>query len=223
MKNNELIIRALGSIERSQEDDSRRICGRAVVYNSLSRNLGGFVEIINAGAISQELLAQSDVIMNVDHDDSRMLARYRAGEGTLELELRDDGLYFSFDAPQTALGDEVLYNVRSGNLFECSFKALVAKEDIQRDRYEDGYIQVVNKISHLLDCSIVVHAAYPSTDVYSRDLEDAKAQFEDIKREIEEREAAEKAEQEKLEEEKRKQEILDELNSLKDNFLQEIN
>lgn len=222
MKSNELIIRALGNIERSQEDNSRRISGQAIIYNSLSRNLGGFVEIINEGAISEELLAGSDVIMNIDHDDSRMLARYRAGEGTLSLELRNDGLYFSFDAPETALGDEVLYNVRNGNLFECSFKALVAKEDVKRDRYEDGYIQIINKISTLLDCSIVVHAAYPATDVYSRDLEEAKAQFDEIKREIEEKEAAEKAEQEKLEEEQRKQEILDNLNSLKINFLEEI-
>lgn len=216
------IFRSLGKLTRDIDENSRRIEGQAIIYDSFSRDLGGFIEKINKGAVTEDLIASSDVIMNINHDNDQMLARCVNGEGTLSLELREDGLWFSFDAPTTARGDEILYNIKKGNYFECSFACLLDKGDIIRYRQGDTYIQEINRISALLDCAIVTHAAYPATSVSARSEEEVTAEFEDIKREVDEKEAAERAEQERIEQEKRNEEILNGLEELKNSFLEEI-
>lgn len=216
------IFRSLGRLNRDIAEGSRRIEGQAIIYDSWSRDLGGFIEKINRGAVSEELLANSDVIANVNHDNDQMLARYVNGEGTLSLELREDGLYFSFDAPETERGNEILWNVSHGNYFECSFACMLNKSDVKRYREGDSYVQEITNISRLMDVSIVTHAAYPETSVSARSEEEAKAEFEDIKREVDEAEAAERAEQERIEQEKRTQEILDDLDRRRTEFLSYI-
>lgn len=157
----------------SNDSESRLITGCAVVFDSWSVDLGGFNEIIHRGAITQELIDNSDIIMNINHDDDKMVARYCKGNGTLSLELREDGLYFSFEAPTTSLGDELLYNVRNGNLFECSFAFTIPEVDGAERWYkaEDGSIKrEINLIDGLYDCSIVTHAAYSATSCNARQL-----------------------------------------------------
>lgn len=211
---NNKLFRSTGIITRdAQSEDSRLIEGFAIVFDKPSRELrdekGWFIEKINRNALSEEMLVNQDVIMNIDHDNSRMLARYVKGEGTLHLELREEGLYFSFEAPDTALGNEVLFNVRNGNLFECSFAFIPSKR--KRYRSGDSIIQEIEEISNLFDCSIVVHAAYPDTEVSARDKENLEAEFEEAKAEIEEEEKK-----------TRDTETLNALETLKNEFLESI-
>ena len=205
---------------RAISDDSRTIEGQAIVFNSYSRDLGGFVERIEPTAITEDELASYDIIANYNHDNNQMLARYNKGEGTLELELREDGLYFRFECPTTAFGDEILYHVRHKDIYECSFAAIISKDHIKRYKEGDTYIQVINKIDNILDVSLVNRAAYPDTSVSARSEEEAKNEFEDIKNEVEqaeiERKAAEEAENE------RKQEILNSLDNKLSEFYKNI-
>lgn len=167
---------------RANDENSRIIEGYAVRFNEWSRDLGGFTEIIRSGAITNELLQNSDVVMCVNHDQDKMVARSRNGEGTLQLDLREDGLYFMFDAPNTALGDELLFNVRSGNLFECSFAFSLDSKNANCERWynENGNLKrEIFEISGLYDCSIVTHAAYPTTSVSSR-FEEVKHTKEEV-------------------------------------------
>lgn len=157
----------------SNDSESRLITGCAVVFESWSRDLGGFNEIIHKGAITQELIDNSDIIMNINHDDDKMVARYCRGNGTLSLELTDDGLHFSFDAPTTALGEELLYNVRNGNLFECSFAFTIPDTNGAERWYKDADNTIkreINQIDGLYDCSVVTHAAYSATSCSARHL-----------------------------------------------------
>jgi len=222
MAKNNIIFRSLGKIERNIDENSRRIVGQAIVFDSWSRDLGGFVEKINRSAITEDLLANSDVVMNFNHNDEKILARYVNGEGTLDLELRDDGLWFSFDAPETSLGDEVLYNVRNGNLFECSFCCYLEKSGLKRYRDGDIYRQEVNSISLLHDVSIVVNAAYAATSVSARSAEEAAEEFEEIKREVDAEEAEEAARKAAEEEEKRKEMVHNELAAKREEFLEHM-
>lgn len=184
---------------RALDNESRKIIGQAVVFDSWSRDLGGFQEIIRSSSITQELVDNSDIIMNVNHDDNQMVARWNRGQGTLKLELKEDGLWFEFDAPETERGNELLYNVRVGNLYECSFAfSLPANDKCQRwYRGEDGELKrEIFEIGGLYDCSVVTTAAYPATSVANRENIDVDA----IKRSLDEQEAAQKAEEERVKE-----------------------
>lgn len=223
---NTIQFRSLGRIERAEGDESRRISGQAIVFDSWSRDLGGFIERILPGAVTEDLLLNSDVVMNVNHDNDQMLARSVNGEGTLSLELREDGVWFSFDAPETERGNELLYNVRVGNLYECSFACTILKDDIKRYREGDVYVQEITRINSLHDVSIVTHAAYAATSVFARSEEEAKAEFEEIKSEVDIAEAAARAAaiaaEEVKQEEARQAAVLAELESLREQFLSEI-
>lgn len=209
---------------RSVDSESRTIIGQAIVFDSWSRNLGGFHEIIRSSAVTQELVDNSDVIMNINHDDNQMVARWNQGKGTLRLELREDGLWFSFEAPETERGNELLWNIRNGNLFECSFAfSLPDNDTCQRWYRENGELKrEITEIGGLYDTSIVVTAAYGSTSVSAREEIDIdyinrcldSEEAEEARKELER--AAEEAE-------KQKNEIVSILNNRRDEFLKNIN
>ncbi len=166
------------SVQLQSEEENRIISGRAVVFNSWSRDLGGFTELIRPEAITQELVENSDIVMCLNHDENQMLARCRSGQGTLHLELREDGLYFSFEAPDTPLGNEVLYNVRAGNYNECSFAFTIPSDgDIWYKGINGELKREIINIDGLYDCSIVTRAAYPATSVRFAEV---KANSEEI-------------------------------------------
>jgi len=179
----EKVLRSLSDVSSST---GRTITGCAVKFESWSRDLGGFIELIHRGAITQQLIDSSDIIMNINHDEDKMVARSVNGVGTLKLDLRDDGLYFEFEAPDTNLGNELLYNIRSGNLFECSFAFTLPdnREGEKWSKSAEGYRREIFNINGLYDCSIVTHAAYGSTSCDVRyehiDLDIIKRSLDEI-------------------------------------------
>ena len=207
------------NIEIRAAEDSRLIEGVAVVFNSWSRDLGGFQEIIRSSALSQELIDNSDVIANINHDDALMVARWNRGTGTLNLELREDGLHFSYEAPETERGNQLLWDIRHKNITECSFAfSLPNNSTCQRwYRSEDGSLKrEITEIGALYDVSCVNLGAYGDTYVDSRA---EKIDVESIKRSLDEAENEAK----KAEEEARKQDIINKIDEKMKNFLEKIN
>lgn len=170
--NNNIEIR---SFTISEADESRHITGYSVVFNELSRDLGGFREIISPSAITRELIERSDVVMNYAHDDNLILARSNNGVGTLKLSLDDHGLQFDFDMPNSPIGDQVLESIRRGDITTCSFAFTLDPDNERCETWErddtNGIVRTINEISGLYDCAIVTHAAYPTTSVSARSLE----------------------------------------------------
>ena len=149
-------------------EESRRIEGYGVVFNSLSNNLGGFKEIILPSAISDETIRKSDILFLLDHNKERgVLARSQYGKGSLQLEIDERGLKYTFDAPKTALGDEVLEGIRRGDISKCSF-AFVVEEDDWRKESDGTIIRTINKIKQLYDISTVYSPAYDDTIVVNK-------------------------------------------------------
>ena len=171
MNKNNIEIR---SFSISNNADSRLVSGYAVVFNSLSEDLGGFREIIAPTAITQELIDRSDVVMNYAHNDNAILARSNKGEGTLSLSLDEKGLYFLFEMPNTAIGDQILESLHRGDITSCSF-AFSLDYDTDCDIWtkdEDGnVVRTITMIDGLYDCAIVVHPAYSETTVSARSLD----------------------------------------------------
>lgn len=191
-----VLYRAISELRSNTE--SRTITGYAIVFESWSRDLGGFYEIIRKGAITQELINRSDVIMNVNHDNDKMVARSVNGEGTLKLTLDDIGLRFEFDAPPTPLGEELLFNIRSGNLFECSFAfSLSGSETCERWTKDENMLRrEILEIGGIYDCSIVTVAAYGATSCHTRGLETEIINTQDILRNMDNKEKLNQLEEE---------------------------
>lgn len=171
---------SLRSLETDTED-SRIVSGYAAKFETESQDIG-FVEIIKKGAITEETIMRSDIFARFNHNEDTVLARSRYGEGTLALELRDDGLYYEFEAPHTAIGDELLEHLKRGEITTSSF-AFTLPEDGTGDKWykrEDGtVVREILKIDKLYDVSPVWEPAYLSTTCSKRAKEMLK-NFEEI-------------------------------------------
>lgn len=154
------------------EKESRHVQGKAISFETESNDLG-FIETLKRGCITGETIKNSNIVFTYNHQRDRILARSKYGQGNLNLQIRDDGVYFSFEAPNTTLGNDVLEDIRCGNLSQCSFAFTIPnKEGAQRWYKEDGVLhRDVYAIDQLYDCSIVVDPAYDDTYVAARNAE----------------------------------------------------
>ncbi|MBR2776759.1 MAG: HK97 family phage prohead protease, partial [Prevotella sp.] len=180
-------------------------------------------EILEPGCISRELLAKSDVILNLNHSNMvpDVLGRFRNSDrDTLSLELRGDGIDCRCDLPHTNNANDALELMKRGDITGMSFAFEDDYEDTENgvsyertNDVEDGkevWLRHVKKITGLYDVAIVTHPAYEQTNVGLREASEAidkaieaqlkreasQQETEEQKHEREEREAREAAERE---------------------------
>ena len=179
-----------------REPESRHIEGYGSVFNERSLDLGGFVEMIAPGAFDG-VIERSDVKCYLDHNPEKgILARSRNGKGSLSLVVDEKGLQYSFDAPKTNLGDEVVEGLKRGDYSQSSF-AFTVDDEVWTKEADGTYLRTITKIGGLYDVSIVANPAYEGTSVALRSLDAFKAQ-EEIPAEVKEEES--KTEEPKVEE-----------------------
>lgn len=178
--------RAIIDKDENIEQESRTITGKAISFDTPSRYIG-YIEYVNRGAITQDLIDSSNITFNINHNDDYMMARWNRGQGTLDIQLKEDGVYFKFDAPPTDKGDELLWNIRHGNIYECSFAFTMPDDQAMRwfRNEDDELCGEVLRIDGLYDLSAVTTAAYPDTDINANcfDLEAIKRSLDDAKEE----------------------------------------
>ena len=180
MENNIIEKRNINGEFRALED-GRTVEGYAIVFNSESRDLGGFVEIIEPSAVDNEVIGTSDVFALLNHERERgILARSKYGKGSLKLDIDEHGLKYTFETPKTALGDELLEYLKRGDITTSSFCFCV--ENDKWERLNDGsYKRTISKIKSLHDVSPVYCEAYAATTVNKRGMEDLMAkEMEDL-------------------------------------------
>lgn len=165
---NEKEIRSIRT-EISLSEDGNRCQGYAIVFDRLSEDLGGFREIIRKEAVTEQMLREQDIFALFNHDEDRVLARCRYGEGSLDLTLDDRGLFYDFEIPNTAQGTELREHLRRGEMQGSSF-AFWTDEDEWVDT-DDGFVRYVNEIKWLGDVSPVFSPAYSDSTVAMRSLE----------------------------------------------------
>lgn len=162
------------------EGNGRHITGYALLFNTRSVQLGDFVETIAPTALNQDIINRSDVLCLLDHNLQKgVLARSRNGQGSLTLTLDEKGLKYEFDAPQTALGDELLEGVKRGDISNSSFSFVVARDNWEQ--LPDGtYLRTILEFDRLFDVSPVYQPAYDETSVECdmRGLEALKKEIE---------------------------------------------
>jgi len=163
-------------------EDSRTVEGYALVFNSQSEDLGGFVEIIDKNALDG-VLENSDVLCLLNHnEDKGVLARSRQGEGSLTLSIDEVGLKYTFQAPNTALGDELLEGLKRKDITSSSFAFSLADNGDKWEKQSDGtYIRTILKFDKIFDVSPVYNPAYLSTSVNcKRFIEVKKIEIEEL-------------------------------------------
>lgn len=180
---------------RAEEGNSRHVVGYASVFDSPSTDMG-FREIIKPGAFDGVITA-SDVLALLNHDISRgVLARSNKGVGSLKLSVDDTGLKYELDAPNFALGDELIEGIHRGDIVASSF-AFTVKEERWEKQADESYIRYIDKIDRLYDVSPVYHPAYEATTCDLRGLEAAKAEAKAKAEELAEAEKREAMEAQK--------------------------
>lgn len=148
--------------------------GVPVVFNQetlIYKDASGFEyrEMIDANAFSGAKM--DDVVLVVDHI-GKPLAKTK--NGTLELELRGDGLYMRAQLNKNSTGREAYEDILNGFYDKMSFSFVVSEEEYRKT---DGAItRVITRIKDLYDVSVVTRPAYNQTSVIARSWAEAEAE-----------------------------------------------
>jgi HK97 family phage prohead protease len=142
--------------------DGTAIVGRAIVFGTLSEDLGGFREFIESSAVDRTFAEQIDVRALVDHDPAKIIGRVKAG--TLILEKRHDGLHVRITPPDTTVGRDILESVRRGDIDGMSFTFGVVRPGGERfEQRDSGLVRIVSDM-RIVEVSPVTFPAYTATD-----------------------------------------------------------
>jgi len=153
-----------GEFRATQE--GRTVEGYAAVFSSPT-DMGWYNEVIEPGAFDAADL--NDVRALFNHDPDHLLAR--TSSKTLEVNVDEKGLFYSFEMPNTTLGNDVLEMIRRGDLSQSSFAFRVAEQNwLEREGRPD--LRQITKIDMVADVSPVTYPAYADTSVAARSRKD---------------------------------------------------
>lgn len=162
--------REIRSIARAFTTNGRTVSGYAIRFNEDSAFMG-FTERISPSALPASMLENADIFAYFNHDWGKVLART---PNSLKLDLRNDGLYYEFEAPNTQDGNDLLEHIKRGEMYGTSF-AFSLPEDGSGEvwtKQEDGtYLREIVMFDTLYEISPVYTPAYPTTSVSARCLE----------------------------------------------------
>lgn len=151
--------------------DEMALVGYAAVFSSLTKDLGGFREVIAPGAFTRTLKEGGDVKALVNHDPNQVLGRTK--NGTLTLSQDDRGLKFRCVLNPDSQAHRDLYaSIKRGDLDECSYAFRVAPDGDQWDEATDEngqrYQRRTLRDLNLIDVSAVCYPAGNETSVAAR-------------------------------------------------------
>lgn len=174
--------------DKQQDKQPKTIEGYALLFNSPSKDLGGFVEVIDPKALDGVDL--SNVIMLDQHDFSKPLASVKAG--TLELTPDEKGLHFTATLDDSvSYASDVFQNVKSGNVDSMSFRFDIDDGGDEFTQDEQGKItRTIKQVKDLFEVSTVTLAAYDQANVqvdkrsYEEFLDNQKGEKQNMKQTI---------------------------------------
>ena len=158
---------------KSEEGDKMAVEGYAIVFNSESRDLGGFTEIVAPNALDGALESNTDVLALYGHDYQNVLGRQSAG--TLKLSKDERGIKFNLDLPNTQLGRDVYTLVERGDLKGNSFGFTVNRDNWDKDK-SGKVVRTIEEVKDLFEISIVSLPAYEATELTMRSFDTFNAE-----------------------------------------------
>lgn len=153
-------------------EESRIIEGCAIVFNKETAIYDSpeyrEIEKIAPSCITPDFLSVQDIKLNLLHEREYSLARSKQGKGTLAMEIREDGLYFSVEAPKCDLGDRALALVANGTYTGCSFEFCPGDYTVE-ERNGTDYVVTHTRFERLSALTIAMDPAYEDTSVNLRE------------------------------------------------------
>lgn len=144
-------------MEAREAPDGRKFIEGLIPYNSMSEDLGGFREQIDATAFRKTLADGANVYALWSHNDGEVLGSTKAG--TLTLENRDEGLAFSLEVRSTAMGDDRFEAVKRGDVIGTSFGFFTERDEW--DHLQDPPVRTLKEVRLLEISPGVPFPAYP--------------------------------------------------------------
>ncbi|MGL0749897.1 phage major capsid protein [Secundilactobacillus paracollinoides] len=174
IQNEKLIIKSseIRAVEPTDDDDNstgkQQLEGYALMFNSPSKNLDGFVEQIDPQALQNTDLSQ--VLFLNDHNFNQPIAKVGSG---LTLDVDNQGLHFVVDIDDSVSYEADLYNlINQGVVTSMSFGFELPDDGSGEQWTEDTATGVVTRlitnIQSLYEISAVSIPAYDASSVATR-------------------------------------------------------
>lgn len=157
-------------IRMDEEAGSSWIEGYAILFNSESKDLGGFREIIEPSAI--EGADVSDIMGRYNHE----ILIGRTINGTMTYTIDDRGVRYSIKLPNGSYpGGYIREMAERGDINGASFAFDVAKSgDEWRENQDGTYTRIIKRFGKIYDMGPVDNPAYADTSSAMRSLEKYK-------------------------------------------------
>lgn len=155
---------------RAKDEGGFVAYGYAARFNTLSQNLGGFVEMVAPGTFTKTL-KEADIRGLFNHDPNFPLGRVKAG--TLRLWEDEDGLAYELDLPNSPIGHNVAEALRRGDVTGSSFGFRTIEDEWGET--SDGFPLRTLKAVALRDVGPVTFPAYTSADSALRSLAEKRS------------------------------------------------
>ena len=157
-------------------EESRVVEGCAIVFNRETCLYDGAwgkeSEIILPSCVTPDFLREQDIKLNLLHERGASLARWKKGEGSLKIEVREDGVYFECELPKCDLGDRALALIKNGTYTGCSFE-FYAKDYKITNRAKQGEPEDLlithEAFERVTALTIAMDPAYEDTSVAVRE------------------------------------------------------
>jgi len=127
-----------------------------------------YKEVIARGAFDDADMTQA--FLKYNHTDS-IMAMARTKNKTLQIDIRDDGVYIRAELANTSAGRDLYELVKRGDIDKMSFAFTIKEESFDAKEHR----WTVRKIDKLYDVAAVTVPAYDSTDLYARRYDEAEA------------------------------------------------
>lgn len=137
------------------ESTGKSVRGYAAVFDSVSEDLGGFVEYIEPRAFDKVMDDDCRCLFN--HDYNYLLGRTSAG--TLKIWTDERGLGYEAILPDTSYAKDLAVLMERGDVTQSSFAFMVDQDRWEVDD-EGNYTRYIESVSRLIDVSPVVLPAY---------------------------------------------------------------
>jgi HK97 family phage prohead protease len=155
-----------------QEDDKMIIEGKAVTFDEATVlfKMDGveYKEVIARGSFDETDMDYA--FLKYNHTDS-IMAMARTKNGTLQIDVRDDGVYIRAELANTTAGRDLYELVKRGDIDKMSFAFTIKEESY--DKEERTW--TVHKVDRLYDVAAVTVPAYENTQLFARRFGEVEA------------------------------------------------